>query len=278
MSAQSTQPGTVSVVVATYNQAQYLPACLDALVFQDYPALEILVVNDGCTDDTAAVIADWLRGFEHDEASYASFYDAHRDAIERRTHPRYPRKGRTIRVIDHGMNRGLAPALNTGMRAATGEYVTYVPSDDVCFPGMIADLAAPLLANEADFTYADMYIVDDAGRILRRFSLPDYSFERCFGDWYLCGVVKLYRRELHEACGFYDETLLAHDHELFQRFAMYGARFHHVPKALMAVRDHGRGRQVDIHAPSNWTRLLQESKELTRQARDYLRRREAGQD
>ena len=57
-----------------------------------------------------------------------------------------------------------------------------------------------------------MFIVDDQGRIIRQFQLPDYSFESCFQDWYLCGVAKLYRRALHERWGYYDEKLLAPDH------------------------------------------------------------------
>ena len=66
-----------------------------------------------------------------------------------------------------------------------------------------------------------------------------------------------------------ETALLAHDHELFQRFALGGARFVHVPKALMAVRDHA-GREVDIHSPSNWSRLIGESKRLVLAARASL--------
>lgn len=119
-----------------------------------------------------------------------------------------------------------------------------------------------------------MHIVDDAMHILRHFKLPDYSFAACFKDWYLCGVCKLYARALHDHCGGYDEALLAHDHDLFQRFAISGARFVHVNQALMAVRDHAQHRQVDIHAPSSWSRLLEESKGIVRQAREFARNKE----
>lgn len=261
-------PATASVVIPAYNQARYLAACLDAVWFQDYPDLEILVVNDGSTDETPAVLDAYLRGLSTDTASYASRYDAARDVIERVVHPRYPREGRRLRLLRHETNRGLAAALNTGFAAATGTWCTYIPADDVPVPSMIAELAA-MLAAGADFAYADMAIVDEAGRWLRRFSLPDYSFRRSFADWYLCGVAKLYRTELHARFGYYDETLLAHDHALFQRFALAGARFVHVPKVLLYVLDHGR-REVDIHAPANWNRLLEESKVLVGQARERL--------
>ncbi|WP_243438750.1 glycosyltransferase family 2 protein [Fundidesulfovibrio soli] len=261
------------MVVPAYNQGRYLAACLDSLWFQDHPDLEIIVVEDGSTDDTPWVLAEYRRALEQDEASYASRYIPETDTLERAHHPRYPKAGRSLRVIEHGRNRGLAAALNTGMAAATGQAVSYVPADDWCMANMFSELAraldeAPARAR-ADFAYADMLIVDDAFRVTRRFDLPDYSFERSFADWYLCGNCKLYRRELHERFGYYDEALLAHDHDLFQRFALGGAKFVHVPKALMAVRDHAQ-RQVDIHAPSNWSRLIGESKRLALEARRHM--------
>jgi glycosyltransferase involved in cell wall biosynthesis len=262
----------VSVVVPAYNQAAYLRACLDSLWFQEYPDLEIVVVNDGSTDDTAQELEAFARDLTTRQASFASRHDAATDRLERTWHPAYPAAGRRFRVIDHPRNRGLAAALNTGVTASTGTYCTYVPCDDLAYPNMLAALVAALWRGPADFAYADMHIVDDAMRIKRRFSLPDYDFRACFGDWYLCGVCKLYARELHDRFGGYDEALLAHDHALFQRFAMGGARFVHVGQALMAVRDHPPARQVDIHAPSSWDRLLEESKELVAAARVFLAR------
>ena len=261
-----TQPA-VSIIVPTYNQGQYLAACLDSIWFQDYPDLEIIVVNDGSTDSTQAVLNAYQHAVANDRTSFASRYNETTDAIERTWHPRYPQEGRRLRIVQHECNRGLAPALNTGFGAATGEYCTYVPSDDMLLPSMISEMVEELEAG-ADFVYADMAIVDDACHWVRRFALPDYSFEGCFADWYLCGVAKLYCTDLHRRCGWYDETLLAHDHELFLRFAEHGAVFRHIPRVLMYVRDHAK-RETDIHAPSSWTRLLEESKVLVRRARSH---------
>jgi glycosyltransferase involved in cell wall biosynthesis len=265
-------PKTVSLVVPTFNQAQYLRVCLDSIWFQDYPELEVLVVNDGSSDETAAVIATFERALAEDTVSFASYYDVETNTIERVYEPRYPQAGRTLRVIHHEKNKGLAPTLNIGFQAATGEYCTYVPSDDALLPSMVSEMVMEL-ERGADFVYADMAIVDDVGHWVRRFALPDYSFKRCFADWYLCGVAKLYRTELHKRFGFYDETLLAHDHELFQRFAEGGAAFVHIPRVLMYVRDHAK-REVDIHAPSSWNRLLEESKVLVARARIFSKQQE----
>lgn len=260
----------VSIVVPTYNQAGYLPSCLDSLWFQDHKDVEIVVVNDGSTDGTGEAITSWLEHQCSDQVSYASRYEAETDELLRIHHQRYPGDGRKITVITHERNRGLAASLNSGFKACTGEACTYVPSDDWCMPQMFSELTRALEDGPADFAYADMLVVDDAFQVVRRFNLPDYSFNRCFADWYLCGDAKLYRRELHDRHGYYDETLLAHDHELFQRFASGGARFVHVPKALFAKRDHARGREVHIHAPQNWQRLINESKALVMKARKHL--------
>ena len=68
-------PKTVSIIVPTYNQAQYLAVCLDSIWFQDYPDLEIILVNDGSTDGTAGVIAAFERALAEDTVSFASYYD-----------------------------------------------------------------------------------------------------------------------------------------------------------------------------------------------------------
>lgn len=265
----------VSVIVPSYNQARYLAACLDSIWFQDHDDIEVVVVNDGSTDDTAGVIGSWLEHRENDRVSYASRYDADKDLLERAHHPRYPDQGRRMAVITHEHNRGLAAALNAGVKACSGEACTYVPCDDWCMPQMFSELVRALENGPADFAYADMLVVDDAFQVVRRFDLPEYSFRRSFADWYLCGDAKLYRRDLHERFGYYDESLLAHDHDLFLRFALGGARFAHVPKALFAKRDHAGSREIDIHAPGNWRRLIGESKKLTMAAREALSRRDA---
>lgn len=263
----------VSVVVPTYNQAGYLPMTLDSVWFQDYPELEIIVVDDGSPDDTRAVMADYQRRVEEETASFASDYDEARDEVLRTTHPRYPKAGRTLRLLRHEKNLGLSAALNTGFRAARGALCTFIASDDMLLPSMVSELAALLDGTGADFAYADMHIVDDAGNILRRFSLPDYSFEAAFCRWYLCGVCKLYRRALHEAHGYFREDLTVQDHEMYLRFAMNGARFVHCPKVLANARIHAGERLRDNHSAGNKARLYRESAELVLLARRHLKER-----
>ena len=257
----------VSIIVPTYNQADYLPQCLDSLWFQEWPNLELLVVNDGSTDATAAVLAEYARAVAQDSGSYAAAYDERLDRVERVVHKRYPPDGRALTVLTHETNQGLSRALNTGLRAAAGDLCTFVASDDIALPHMLGTLADAMISASADFAYGDMLIVDDGLRVLRRFSLPGYSFESNFCDWYLCGVAKLYKRDLHERAGIYNPRCHVQDHEMFLRFAELGARFIHVPKALMYVRAHLDDRRVVNHSPANEVRQHRESAELVLRAR-----------
>ena len=85
---------SVSVVVASYNGGRTLPACLNSLIHLNYPNYEIILVNDGSTDDTAKIAAQ------------------------------FP----TVRAI-HQANLGLSAARNTGIAAATGDIVAFTDSD-----------------------------------------------------------------------------------------------------------------------------------------------------
>lgn len=265
------EPELVSVVVPTYNQAKYLPACLDRILLQDYPSIEVIVVNDASTDDTAAVLDAYLRAAKADVVSFASRYDGAQ--VVRQEHRRFP--DRRVRVYHNPENLGATPTYNIGMTHVRGRYATFIPSDDLPHPTMISELVSVLDAG-ADFAYSDMWIVDDAGRVLREFRLPDYSFERCFGDWYLCGVSKLFRAELLQRVGLFDPAYrIANDHELFLRFALSGAKFVRVPRVLYSVRFHGADRQVGQHSPESSRRMFEESIQLVRRAREASECRDA---
>lgn len=89
----------VSIVVPVYNVAPYLRQCMDSLINQTYRNIEIICVNDGATDESGEILAE------------------------------YAAKGSTIKVISQ-KNAGLSAARNVGFSFATGEYVTFVDGDD----------------------------------------------------------------------------------------------------------------------------------------------------
>ena len=99
-----------SVVVPVYNVEAYLDDCLRSLQTQDYSDYEVICVNDGSTDGSRKILTAWETMMPQ------------------------------MRVIDRA-NGGLSAARNTGLQAATGDYVVFVDSDDWVEPMMLARLA-----------------------------------------------------------------------------------------------------------------------------------------
>jgi len=104
----------VSIVVPVYNASAYLEPCLDRLCTQDFRDIEIIVVNDGSTDDSAGQLSQW----------------AARDA--------------RMTVLNHAdnANRGVAATRNLGLQHARGKFLWFVDADDRVRPGAISHLVA----------------------------------------------------------------------------------------------------------------------------------------
>lgn len=99
----------VSIIVPIYNTAKYLPKCLDSLLAQTHDNLEILLIDDGSTDNSGAIAN------------------------------KYAKKNLRIKVI-HQRNGGQSSARNTGLSKATGKYISFVDSDDEIKPKFIENL------------------------------------------------------------------------------------------------------------------------------------------
>ena len=105
MKEMTNEKKLVSVIVTAYNIESYLSRCLDSLAAQTYSPLEIIVVDDGSTDCTASIC------------------------------DRYEAKYGNIKVI-HRKNGGVSAARNTGVDAASGDFIGYVDGDDWVEPQM----------------------------------------------------------------------------------------------------------------------------------------------
>ncbi|MBW1699177.1 MAG: glycosyltransferase [Deltaproteobacteria bacterium] len=264
----------VSIVVPTYNQGHYLPIALDSVMFQDYPNIEIIICNHGSTDNTKEVINAFLKEVGQQRVSFLKRYSPQtiNSKIIRQEELRYP-QNRQITVLQSDENIGGTSSYNEGFKAAQGTYCTYLPADDYFFPGAISQMVTCLERTGCDFVYADMFLVDDKGRILQHLKKPNYSFQACFSDWYHLGVCKLYRRTLHDTVGFYDPGYRnANDYDMYLRFAMAGASFHHIAKTLYCVRKHDAQNQNE---PASWRHkgyenLIRESIICCERAREHL--------
>ena len=180
---------TISVIVPVYNVAAYLPQCMDSLLSQSYRALEIILIDDGSTDGSSGIC----------------------DA--------YGAKDCRVKVI-HQKNGGAASAKNAGLRIATGEYLSFVDSDDYLEPDAYRFLAEQMQAHEVDVVqsgYRDVY--PDHGQdcivseTVCKYKNTEY-LTRYTKDW-TCALLwdKLYKRSLFDGIFFEEGHII--DDEFF---------------------------------------------------------------
>lgn len=116
--------GLISIIIPVYNASAVIHKCLEAINRQTYRKLEVLFVDDCCTDDSMDKLNDFLRQNSTDLK---------------------------IKCIHHERNRGVAAARNTGLDNATGEYIYYLDADD-----FMEDNAIELMYREAERCQADI--------------------------------------------------------------------------------------------------------------------------
>lgn len=130
---------TVSIVIPVYNTAPFLDECIRSAADQTYPHLEILLVNDGSTDESPEICQQWCL----------------RDS--------------RIRLI-HTPNQGPAMARNTGMDAATGHYICFLDSDDTLAPDTIEKALTTALKFQAEVVIFGLISLDREGRVQHTFA------------------------------------------------------------------------------------------------------------
>ncbi len=124
----------ISIIVPVYKTAAYLPRCLDSLLAQTLPELEIIAVNDASPDNAAAILAEY----------------AARDA--------------RLKVINLPQNGGVAAARNLAMQQAGGEYIGFVDSDDWVAADFYAKLYAAAKAEGAELAVGNVKEIAEDGQ------------------------------------------------------------------------------------------------------------------
>jgi len=185
-------PG-ISVVIPAYNYAHYLPHAIDSVLRPNYPKLEILVVNDGSTDNTPEVTAAY---------------------------------GDKIRCI-RKQNAGLSAARNTGIEEAAHPYVAFLDADDEWFPGMLVTTMWHFMIAESPLgMVACQFLPMDAkGRMLRCKHLVkilprEIRFEDILLKSRFSPSTVIVRRDAFAECGAFDESLRSsEDRDMWLRIA-----------------------------------------------------------
>ena len=176
----------ISVIVPVYNAATFLERSIGSILNQTYSDLEILLIDDGSTDDSS-VLCDEIARFDS-----------------------------RVRVI-HKQNMGVSAARNDGLDLATGEYIAFVDSDDVIAPQMLETLHHLIIHHKADIAVCgyerissqDAFRVErgnKTGAFNKLYALCDFITSQGYCG-FLCN--KLFRRDL-----FQKPTLLRLDQKI----------------------------------------------------------------
>jgi len=203
----------VSVIIPVYNGTNYLQEAIDSLLSQTYGNREVIVVDDGSTDETWSVIQSY---------------------------------GSNVRGIHKG-NGGVASALNCGVRESTGDYIAWLSHDDLFLPTKLVR-QVEFLRRFPEFKacYTDYYVIDEDGKILREVETPWYprleAIRTLFGGVYVNGSTMLIERSCFEKVGLFSERLrYTQDIEMWLRLLRH-FEIGRVPEKLGKQRIHsGQG-------------------------------------
>ena len=201
----------VTVIIPTYNRSRFVCEAIDSVLAQNYANLELLVIDDGSTDNTAQVVSAY---------------------------------GPAVRYLRQA-NAGAAAARNRGIELATGTLVAFLDSDDLFLDGKLARQVQVFARQpETVFAYSWFSILDEAGRtrLGRRCRLTGCVAEQLLAQCMqgpLATPTIMVRRDALRSVGGFDETMhLSEDIDLWCRLARLGP-IALIPEVLVEVRRHG---------------------------------------
>jgi CMP-N-acetylneuraminic acid synthetase len=185
---QSGRPPKVTVYITAYNYGRYIQRAVDSVLKQTFRDWELLIVNDGSTDETREVLASY-EGREN------------------------------VRII-HQENQGLAVSNNIALRLANGVYIMRLDADDYLDENALLVLSSTLDAHEdVGLVYPDYYHVDEQGEVLELVRRKKIGEEVDLLDLPAHGACTMIRRDCLLSLGGYDEQFQCQDgYDLWIRF------------------------------------------------------------
>lgn len=203
--------GRVSVIIPTYNRPRWLPETIESVLCQTYPHIEIIVVDDGSSDDTAQVLEPYM--------------------------------GRMAYIYKE--NGGPGSAINAGIATATGEYIARIDDDDLFSPEKVG-LQVEMFRQQPDLglVAGDHHMMDAEGNIYETKVVPDFSKHGAFlmllRHCVFSQPTVMVRKKCYDKVGLYKDVY-AQDYDMWIRIARhYPVAVIHEPLAMVRRHDLNR--------------------------------------
>jgi len=235
----------ISVIVPSFNQAKYLELTLRSILDQNYPELELIVIDGGSKDESPAII----RKYEQ----YMKFWCSEPDG------------GQTQGIIK-------------GFAHATGEILCFLNSDDLFEPGALHEVGRYFTQHsEVDAVYANTLWIDADGKPLRKQKeIPFNRFIWLYTYNYIPGMSMFWRRTIYDKVGGLNPAFkLAFDADLWIRFSDHGA-IGHVARQWSQMRFYAEQKNRRLREQSDREDMLIRSRYWKHNAMPstyYLRRK-----
>ena len=205
------QKSLVSIIIPAYNARAYICEAVDSAIAQTYPQKEVIVVDDGSTDDTVQSLKSYI-----DAQKIIYFYQE---------------------------NKGLSAARNAGIRAAKGEFIAFLDADDIFLPEKLARQVAYLEAHPAcGVCYCALaHFSEEAPEKMLKLQYHYYSgdevFPRLLHANFINPLAVVARKSELDRVGLFDETYRrSEDWEYWVRLARQGVRFEYLSDVLANYR------------------------------------------
>lgn len=218
---------TVSVVMPVYNRADLVERAIRSILSQTFKDFELIIVDDGSTDNTRAVLNHW----------------SHSD--------------RRIRVIGYRKNQGIAYARQYGLKAARGEFVAIMDSDDVSFPNRL-EMSVRYLRDHPDVTALSAQVAlfndESAKAVLNHKKYTNLFYEKTYRTKYtgdelflrlifnniFQNTVAMFRRDFvrRHHISYNTKLISAEDYDFWASFLLAGAKMTVLDNPLGFVRKH----------------------------------------
>jgi len=234
----------VSVCIPSYNHAKYLPATIESVLRQTFQDFEIVIVDDGSSDDSLRIAQE-----------YAAQYPS---VIRVYTHPNHS-------------NRGISATVNLAFEKSKGTYWSGLSSDDLLYPEKLAHQVAYLESHpNVGWVYTYTTFIDDEGHELPGVFGTDITkernpIERLIENNLIAGMTVLARRKCVEKVGRHEEGLIYSDWDFWVRMVV-ACKVGVLPYPLVKWRSHGSNASFGVDPKVNIARGLEVMASLQQKA------------